>query len=225
MKNDQIASLFEQLADLLEIQGSNLFRIRAYRNAARTIGSTADSFASIVEDGGDLTQFSGIGKDLAKQIVEIIQTGKHPKLEELREQVPSGVVDMLRIPGVGPKKVAVFFNTLSLTSLDELKAAAQAGRLSGLKGFGKKTEESILANIDMAAEAGKRISIADARAAAEVIVDDLRALKEVTQAEVAGSCRRRKETCGDLDVLVTCSDSSVPMDALASHALVKEVLP
>jgi DNA polymerase (family 10) len=224
MKNEQIAGHFDLLADLLEIQGANPFRVRAYRNAARTIGSTAESLASVAEEGGDLTEYAGIGKDLANQIVEITQTGKHSKLEELRQQVPQGVVDMLRIPGVGPKKVAVFFNTLGLTSLDELKAAAEAGQLSSLKGFGKKTEQAILENIDQAAEAGKRISIADAQAAAEVIVHDLGQLSEVTQAEVAGSCRRRKETCGDLDVLVTCSDAEVPMSALASHPLVEEVL-
>jgi DNA polymerase (family 10) len=224
MKNDQIAAVFEQLSDLLEIQEANPFRVRAYRSAGRTIASTAESFASLVEQGADLTQFSGIGKDLAKQIVEVVTTGLHSQLAELREQVPAGVVDMLRIRGVGPKKVAVFYNKLNLESLDSLKAAAQAGELAALKGFGKKTEQSILDNIDLAAEAGQRISIADARAAAEPIVQDLRQLKSVMQAAVAGSCRRRKETCGDLDVLATSSDPSAAMDRLAAHPLVDSVL-
>jgi len=224
MTNEQIAGMFEQLADLLEIQGANPFRIRAYRSAARTIKSTADSFAALVEQSADLTQFSGIGKDLANQVAEVVTSGTHPKLDELRQEVPSGVVDMLRIPGVGPKKVAVFFKTLNLTTLDELKAAATAGKLSELKGFGKKIEQSILDNIDQAAEAGQRVSISVARPSAEVIVDDLLKLDEVTQASVAGSCRRRKETCGDLDVLVTSSDHGVPMDALADHPLVESVL-
>jgi DNA polymerase (family X) len=224
MKNDQIAAVFEQLSDLLEIQEANPFRVRAYRSAGRTIASTAESFAALVEQDDDLTQFSGIGKDLAKQIVEIVTTGQHSQLAELREQVPAGVVDMLRIRGVGPKKVAVFYNKLHLESLDQLKAAAQAGELAALKGFGKKTEQSILDNIDLAAEAGKRISIADARAAAEPIVQDLQQLKSVMQAAVAGSCRRRKETCGDLDVLATSSDASAAMDRLAAHPLVDSVL-
>lgn len=224
MTNEQIAGTFEQLADLLEIQGANPFRIRAYRSAARTIKSTADPFAALVEESTDLTQFAGIGKDLANQIADVVTTGTHPKLEELRQEVPPGVVNMLRIPGIGPKKVAVFFKTLNLTTLDELKAAAAAGKLSELKGFGKKIEQSILDNIDQAAEAGQRVSISVARSSAEVIVDDLLKLDEVTQASVAGSCRRRKETCGDLDVLVTCSDHSVPMDALADHPLVESVL-
>lgn len=224
MKNDQIAATFELLADLLEIQEANPFRVRAYRNAARTVSSTAESFAELVEQDKDLTEFSGIGKDLARQIADIVNTGQHPKLTELRALVPDGVLDMLRIPGVGPKKVAVFFNKLNLTSLDELKAAAEAGVLAELKGFGKKTQQSILENIAMAAEAGQRVSIATALPSAMSIVDDLRSIPEVTQANVAGSARRRRETCGDLDVLVTAEKPDAAMDRLAKHPLVDSVL-
>lgn len=224
MKNDQIAAVFSQLADLLEIQEANPFRVRAYRNASRTISSTAESFASLVSDEQDLTQFKGIGKDLARQIEEVVTTGDHAQLAELKQEVPPGVVNMLRIPGVGPKKVALFFNTLGLTTLDELKAAAEAGELAALKGFGRKTEQGILDNIDQAAAAGQRISIAEARNAAETVVEDLLQLKSVTQAAVAGSCRRRRETCGDLDVLATSGDADAAMDLLAQHQLVDTVL-
>ncbi len=224
MKNDQIAAIFSELADLLEIQEANPFRVRAYRSASRTISSTSESMAAMLESGQDLTQFSGIGKDLARQIAEVVETGQHEQLTELRGEVPQGVVDMLRIPGVGPKKVATFFNKLNLQSLDELKAAAEAGQLSALKGFGKKTEQSILENIDRAAEAGKRISIAVARDAADAVVNDLLQLEDVQQAAVAGSCRRRKETCGDLDVLATSKNAESAMDLLAGHALVESVL-
>jgi len=224
MKNEFIAIQFELLADLLEIQGANPFRIRAYRSAARTIASTADSLSDMVASEQDLTQFAGIGKDLAKQIQEIVTKGQHSALEELRKQIPGGVLDMLRIQGVGPKKVSIFFNELGLKSLADLKAACESGRLSVLKGFGKKTEEAILKNIDLAAEQSLRISIADARAAAELIVEDLKALPEVEQAAVAGSCRRRRETCGDLDILATCSNAGPPMDLLATHPLVEAVL-
>ncbi len=224
MKNEFIAIQFELLADLLEIQGANPFRIRAYRSAARTIASTADSLSDMVTSEQDLTQFAGIGKDLAKQIQEIVTKGQHSALEELRKQIPGGVLDMLRIQGVGPKKVSIFFNELGLKSLADLKAACESGRLSVLKGFGKKTEEAILKNIDLAAEQSLRISIADARAAAELIVEDLKALPEVEQAAVAGSCRRRRETCGDLDILATCSNAGPPMDLLATHPLVEAVL-
>ncbi len=224
MKNDTIASHFELLADLLEIQGANPFRIRAYRNGARTISSTSESLDDMVRSGTDLTELTGIGKDLARQITEIVTTGQHAALEELRKVIPGGVLDMLRIQGVGPKKVSVFFNDLGLKSLTDLKAACEAGQLAKLKGFGKKTEQSILQNIDLAAKQGERVSIADARAAAEAIVEDLKQLAEVEQVAVAGSCRRRRETCGDLDVLATCSDSGPPMDRLAAHPLVETVL-
>ena len=224
MKNEQIGVIFDELADLLEISEANPFRVRAYRSASRTITSTSESFATMVKDGVDLTQFQGIGKDLARQIVEVVETNAHSQLVELKQHIPQGVVDMLRIPGVGPKKVAIFFNKLHLKSLDELKAAAAAGKLSALKGFGKKTEQSILENIDMAAEAGKRISIAAARTAADAIVNDLLQLNSVSQASVAGSCRRRKETCGDLDVLATSSDPEAAMDRLADNELVDSVL-
>ncbi len=224
MKNEVIASHFELLADLLEIQGANPFRIRAYRNGARTISSTSESLDEMVRSEKDLTELTGIGKDLARQIHEIVTTGKHVALEELRKQIPGGVLDMLRIQGVGPKKVSVFFNELGLKSLADLKLACETGQLAKLKGFGRKTEESILQNIGLAEKQGERVSIAEARAAAEAIVEDLKKLPEVEQVSVAGSCRRRRETCGDLDVLATCSDPGPPMDRLAAHPLVESVL-
>lgn len=224
MNNDAIASQFELLADLLEIQAANPFRIRAYRNAARTISGLAESLADMVVAEANLQELPGIGGDLARQIVEIVRTGQHTALQELRQQVPAGVLDMLRIPGVGPKKAAVFFHQLGLTTLEQLKAACESGRIAQVKGFGAKTEAAILANIGQAAEHAQRISIADARAAAESIVADLRLLPEVTACETAGSCRRRRETCGDLDVLAVCTDSTIPMDRLAAHPLVDSVL-
>ncbi|MEY3176654.1 MAG: polymerase/3-5 exonuclease PolX [Planctomycetota bacterium] len=224
MNNDAIASQFELLADLLEIQGANPFRIRAYRNAARTISGLAESLADMVGEGADLQELPGIGGDLARQIAQIVTTGQHTGLQELKQQIPPGVLDMLRIPGVGPKKAAVFFRQLGLTTLEQLKAACEAGKIAQVKGFGAKTEASILANISQAAEHSQRISIADARAASEAIVEDLLQLPEVTACETAGSCRRRRETCGDLDVLAVCADSAIPMDRLAAHPLVEAVL-
>jgi DNA polymerase (family 10) len=224
VNNDAIASQFELLADLLEIQGANPFRIRAYRNAARTISGLAESLSDMVGEGADLQELPGIGGDLARQITEIVRTGQHTGLQELKQQVPAGVLDMLRIPGVGPKKAAVFFRQLGLTTLEQLKAACESGRIAQVKGFGAKTEAAILANIGQAAEHAQRISRAEARAAAEAIVADLRLLPEVTACETAGSCRRRRETCGDLDVLAVCTDSAIPMDRLAAHPLVDAVL-
>ncbi|MGV2336948.1 MAG UNVERIFIED_CONTAM: helix-hairpin-helix domain-containing protein [Planctomycetaceae bacterium] len=129
MNNDAIASQFELLADLLEIQAANPFRICAYRNAARTISGLAESLADMVVAEADLQELPGIGGDLARQIVEIVRTGQHTALQELKQQVPAGVLDMLRIPGVGPKKAAVFFHQLGLTTLEQLKAACESGRI------------------------------------------------------------------------------------------------
>ena len=225
MQNADIASVFQQLADLLEIDGANPFRIRAYRNAARTIEGLAESVSGIVDDPArKLTDLSGIGRDLAEKITTIANTGELPQLDELRTRIPRGVVDMLGLPGMGPKKVALLFKDQSITSLDELKQAAEAGDIAKLRGFGKKTEQSILDNIDRVSEAGKRVLLADAKADADALVADLVKLESVSQAAVAGSCRRRKETVGDLDVLVTSSDSAEAMDFLANHGLVTAVI-
>ncbi|WP_373649275.1 DNA polymerase/3'-5' exonuclease PolX [Schlesneria sp. DSM 10557] len=225
MQNQQIAEMFTELADLLELQGANSFRVRAYRNGARTLENLSESVADLVHlPGGGLERLDGIGKDLAAKIKVVIETGALPQLEELRQQVPRGVVDMLRIPGLGPKKVAVLFSELGIISLEQLKEACEAGKISERKGFGKKTEQAILEGIPLALEAGKRFLISVARESAEEIVADLKQLPSIRQVSVAGSCRRRKETCGDLDILATSDDSAAAMDRLAVHPLVEKVL-
>jgi DNA polymerase (family 10) len=225
MQNQHLAAMFNEVADLLEIQGANAFRVRAYRNGARTLENISESVADLLAvPSGSLESLDGIGKDLAAKINVMLATGQLPQLEELRLQVPPGVVDMLRIPGLGPKKVAVLFKELGITSLPQLKTASEAGKVSELKGFGKKTEKSILEGIPHALEAGKRFLISVARASADEIVQDLQQLPSISQVSVAGSCRRRKETCGDLDVLAISDDSAAAMDRLAAHPLVEKVL-
>ncbi len=225
MQNVEVARIFEELADLLELNGANPFRVRAYRNAARTIEAfSADVSAMVERDPGELLQLEGIGKDLADKIVVIIRTDQLPQLEELKAKIPPGVVQMLRIPGLGPKKVAALFKELGLETLDALKQAAEQGRIAALKGFGKKTEQSILEGLALATEASQRVFLADAKTEADAIVADLQQLSSITQATVAGSCRRRKETVGDLDVLVTSSDHNAAMDRLAANSLVVKVL-
>src|SRR3990172_1264868 len=225
MQNADVARAFDEIADLLEIQNANPFRVRAYRNAARTIGNLTESLADIAADADrSLDDIPGVGKDLAEKIQTLLDTGCLPQLDELRKEVPAGVVEMLRLPGIGPKKVAVLFHELNIQSLDQLREAAQQGRISELKGFGKKTEQTILESIGQVAEAGKRHSIADAKSQADEIVADLLTLKSVTQASVAGSCRRFRETVGDLDVLATSTNSEQAMDRLAAHPLVEKVL-
>ncbi len=225
MQNSEIARLFDDLADLLEIDGANSFRLRAYRNAARMISDLPESMTDIVEDPDrSPDELSGIGKDLAKKIVTIVETGTLPQLDEMREKIPAGVVDMLRLPGLGPKKAAVLFHDLSITNLDELKQAAEQGQIHALKGFGKKTEESILEGLAHAQESAGRVFLADAKVQADAIIESLAKLPAVKQISDAGSLRRRRETVGDLDVLITADDSTAPMDALAEHELVEKVL-
>lgn len=225
MQNAAIAALLEEYAELLELQGANAFRVRAYRNAARTIESSTQSIADLVNaPTHDLTQLAGVGKDLAEKIETIVRTQTLPALEELRAEFPPDVLQMLRIPGLGPKKVAALIDQLQVQTLADLQAAADAHRISTLKGFGAKTEQSILEGLKLLATTGRRMLISIAKSAAEEVVADLRAAGVVQQAEVAGSCRRRKETCGDLDVLAVAPDSTAAMDRLSQHPLVEKVL-
>ncbi len=225
MQNSDVVKIFEELADLLEIQNANAFRVRAYRNAARTLGDLPESVAEIIGDSHrSLEDLAGIGHDLAEKIKTIVSTGSLPQLDELRLQVPKGVVEMLRIPGLGPKKVAALFKELSITSLEALKAAAESGAVAALRGFGEKTAKGILEGLERLASTDVRMYFAEAQPLAAAILADLRRLPSVTQAEVAGSFRRRRETVGDLDVLVTSHDATAPMDLMASHRLVEAVL-
>lgn len=225
MQNAEIARFFDEMADLLEIQGANSFRVRAYRNASRSIEGSAESMETLAEEGfKPLTEIPGIGDDLAKKIVAIVETGQLEQLNELRRQVPEAAVKMLRIPGLGPKKVALLLQELKIISLDMLRAAAEGGKIAGIKGFGKKTEQLILEGLPMAEHAGERVYLAEAKILADAIVADLRTMSSVKQCDVAGSCRRRRETCADLDVLAISKDPEAVMDRLAAHPLVGSVL-
>jgi DNA polymerase (family X) len=225
VKNSEIAEQFELLADLLEITGANPFRVRAYRSAARTIDGLASSVADLLKSPGfELTSLEGIGKDLAEKIAATVESGVLPALAELQGDVPAGVVKMLKIPGLGPKKVAALWKELGATTLEDLKAAGEKDQISQLKGFGKKTQQSILEGLSQVEEAGKRVLISIAKHAAETIAADLMQVTGVLATEVAGSCRRRKETVGDLDVLAIAEDSEGAMDCLAKHPLVGSVL-
>jgi DNA polymerase (family 10) len=224
MHNREIAAALDEVADLLEFQDANPFRVRAYRNAARRVKDYPRSLAAIVAEGEALTQIEGVGKDLAEKIGTLVTTGKLPMLIELQAEVPSTVLTLVRIPGLGPKKAAALYKLLNIQSLDMLRVACDEHRVRDLKGFGAKTEELILAGIDLAAQAGKRIYWADA----DTIVHELRAHLQSTpglkQLEVAGSYRRGRETVGDLDLLVDAADHKPVMDRLAEYFGVKDVI-
>jgi len=225
MDNKRIADTFDQIADLLEFQGANPFRIRAYRNGARTVRDLTDSVATIIaDDSRDLTEVDGIGKDLAAKCAELVDTGSLEMMNELLSEIPGSVLDLLRIPGLGPKKAAVLFKELGIQTLDGLEEACQSGEVAKLKGFGKKTEDTLLKGIAFAATANQRIYWSEA----DVLVGRLREHLEQTngmeQLEFAGSYRRGRETVGDLDILVVANDSTDVMDCLQDFEEIADTL-
>jgi DNA polymerase (family 10) len=163
LDNDHIADLFERLADLLEFQGANAFRIRAYRNSSRAIRNQSVSIAQLaIDDPQQLTGIDGIGKGVAEKCVELVETGTLAQLESLLEEIPESVLTLLRIPGLGPRKAALLYQELNISTLDQLQEACRAERVRGLKGFGPKTEQLILRGIQLAKAAGERIYWAEA---------------------------------------------------------------
>jgi DNA polymerase (family 10) len=225
MINAEIAEALEETAQLLELQGANSFRIRAYRNAAHTIADQSESVAQLaLDDPESLRSLPGIGADISTKIIQLIKTGSFPLLLELRQEFPSGLLEMMKLPGLGAKKASLLYRELKITSLAELQAAAEAGQIAQVKGFGKKSEQAILAAISERESVGQRVLISTARQFAQQIVDDLRKVPGVKQCSEAGSARRWKETCGDLDILVSAEDAVPVMDRLAKHPLVASVL-
>ena len=218
MTNAEIAAVFEHVADLLEYQGGNVFRIRAYRNASRTIGSLVEPL-SHVRGAPDrrLEDLDGIGADLAEKITALLDTGTFPLLGELERAVPPVVFDLMRIPGLGPKKIKALVEALRIDSLDALESACRDGRVAGVKGFGEKTQAAILANIAFAKDpAHDRLLWRDADAIVQELLVWLRGCPAVDRIDGAGSWRRGRETVGDLDLVVASSRAAEVMDRLVA---------
>lgn len=222
--NEDIAAIFDEMGDLLEIEDANPFRVRAYRNAARTVRSLGRELADMVAAGEDLTRLPGIGKDLAAKIEEIVRTGHAKALDKLHKQVPAGLEDLLRLPGLGPKRVKALYKQLHIKSLRQLAAAARRGRLRDLPGFGEKTEQKILEALSARRSTEKRFLHRVAQRYAEPLVKYLQAVKGVHDVVVAGSYRRGKETVGDLDILVTADENSPVMDRFVHYDDVSDVV-
>ena len=199
--NPEVADIFTQVADLLEIEGANEFRVRAYRKAARTIRGYPRRMADLLGKGQDLTELPGVGEDLAGKIEEIVKTGSLAQLEEIKKRTPVGLTQMLKVEGLGPKRVQQLYEELDITNLDELEGAAENGQIRELDGFGPKTEENILRELSRKAQEEERTRLNVAEEIAQPLVAYLKDLGGVERVEVAGSYRRRKETVGDLDVL------------------------
>jgi DNA polymerase (family 10) len=220
VQNAEIADMFEQTADLLEIKGDNPFRVRAYRRAARTVEGLPQSVRGMLAAQADLSQLPGIGKDLAGKITAICETGHFDLLEQLKKKLPGELGEMAALPGLGPKRIKLLYSRLHVRTLDDLRKMVKAGRLHKRKGFGPAIEKKLAAALQKPVST-KRYKISVAEQEAEALVAYLRDGGKVT---VAGSYRRRRETVGDLDILVTSKHAAAACDKLTQYDSVAEVL-
>ena len=223
MNNRQLADAFTLIANLLEIKGENVYKTIAYRRAADSLLNLGREASDYWKEG-KLEQIPGVGKAIAEKIDELLSTGKLEFLEKLKREIPSGLVDWLPIPGLGPKRAAMIWKTLNITTFAELEAAAKEGKLRGLPGMGEKSEAAILEGIASLARRSVRIPLGRAYPLALQILAELKKVKGVVQAEPGGSLRRMRATIGDLDLLVAADDSSAVMDAFIKLPGVNRVL-
>jgi len=222
--NSEIAVLFDRLADLLDIEGANPFRVRAYRNAAQMLRGHPRDMDSLIKQNEDLTELPGIGKDLAEKIKTIVETGKLPALQEVEARTPGVLSDLMKIQGLGPKRVKALYKNLGIRSIDDLRRAAASGRIRELEGFGAKTEQMIHERLEHFTGKEQRTRLFEAEAVVNSLLEHLRRHKGVKDVTVAGSFRRRRETVGDLDILVTAKKGADVIDHFVKYDEVAEVI-
>jgi DNA polymerase (family 10) len=218
----EVAAILSEVADLLEIKGVR-FKPHAYRRAAQAIETLTEDIVTVAREGR-LDEIPGVGKSIAGKVQEIVETGSLGYLASLREEIPEGVRDLTRIEGIGPKRALTLSRELGIRNLDDLEAAAKAGLIRDLPGFGQKTEQNILASIQMSRMAGKRHLLGSVLPVAREIEQRLASLSSVGQVSLAGSIRRRKETIGDLDILATSMRPEEVMEAFSSLPGVSRIL-
>lgn len=224
MTNLEIAGALGRLATMLEIEGANPFRVRAYREAARIVESHAEPVESVAARPGELEELPGIGKDLAAKIRELATTGTLPLYQEMEARVPPGVLALTGLQGLGPKRVKTLMDRLGVRGAEDLERAAKEGRLRELPGFGEKVEQNVLKALTVARATTGRMLLAGAWPVAHALAAHVRAVPGVEQVEIAGSFRRRKETVGDLDLLACGGSADAVMQAFVTHPDVREVL-
>lgn len=222
MKNKEVAEIFRQIAEILEIQDENPFRIRAYLKAAQNIESLGRDIAEIARKD-ELEKIPGIGRDLAEKIKEIVKTGKLKFYEQLKDDIPEGLTVLMSIPGIGPKTAKLLYDKLKIKNIKDLEKAATKHKISALPGIKEKTEENILRGIALKKKAKERIPLAQALSIYGELEEPLKKLKEVKEIAPAGSLRRRKETVRDIDILVTSSHPEKIMDVFTKLPQVKEI--
>jgi DNA polymerase (family 10) len=222
MDNIEMAAIFYEVADILDLQGVP-FKPNAYRRAARSIEGLDEPISKLAIEG-KLEELPGVGESLAKKIQEILDTGELSYLKKLRSQVPQGLLRILKVPEVGPKTVMLLHTELGISNVEQLKKAAEEHKLRTLKGFGEKSEEKILAGIRTLESKGGRTLLGDAYPVASTYVDYLKSSGSLDLVTVAGSLRRGKETVGDIDILVGDDKPAAVMEAFVTYPDVKEVL-
>src|SRR3954471_2341943 len=224
MRNAEIAAAFEELGDLYELDGAVVYRVLAYRNAAKAI---RDSGASVEEmaRAGTVVKLPGIGKTIAEKIDALLETGAIPAAEKLKAKFPPGLIEVTRIPGLGPKRARKLYDELGIASLDDLKAAAEQEQLRNVAGFGAKAEENVLAALAAGADGRpkQRTLLSRALVVAEALAEALREHPASEHVEIAGSARRMTETCKDLDIVATANDPEALAAAFAELPLIDEV--
>lgn len=222
MDNRHIADTFNLIADLLQIKGEIVYKVLAYRKAADSLLNLGHDVNEVWQRG-ELSSIPGVGQAIADKISELLDTGELQFLENLKTEVPSGLADLLQVPDLGPKKVALFWKELGITSLDELKAAAEAGKLQGLPGMGAKSEAKIIAGLEALSRRTGRTPLGDAWPQTQALLQTLRAVPGVVAAQAADSLRRMRATVGDLDILVAAEDSAPAMRAFTQAPNVARV--
>jgi DNA polymerase (family 10) len=224
MENVEIAAVLKEVADLLEIQEANPFRVRAYRNAVRTIEAYAVPLRKLVEDEADLTELPAIGKGMAQNIEELVTTGGLSVLNQLAEEIPASLIELMRLPGLGPKKARKLWNELGIETMEALEEAATEGRIAGLAGFGQKTQARILEGIAQYRTNVSRFRLVEADELLPPLLAYLEETPGLQRLEVAGSYRRRLETIGDIDLLALADDPEAISERLMSFPSVTQVL-
>lgn len=226
VSNAEVAQAFEKIAILLELENANPFRIRAYYNAARVINGLSQPLSTLLAHEVDLAEYRGIGKDLAEKIKGYMESGHIPLLDQLAGRHPKKITELAQVENLGPKRIQLLHENLGITSLKELKKAAERQQIREVRGFGVKTEQKILAEIQelLKTPGEMRFSLHKVDQIAQQLVSYLKKAKEVKQIELAGSYRRRKETLGDLDILISCENSKNIIDHFVSFENVKTII-
>jgi DNA polymerase (family 10) len=224
LENARIAEVFEEMGDLLELKDGNAFKIRSYRSAAQTIRGLSERLADRAKAGDDLTDIPNIGKSLADKIHEILETGTCSKVEKLRDDFPVGLPELMNVPGLGPRKVKLLYEALDITSLADLRKACKEHKVAELEGMGEKTEENILKGLDTVEATEGRLLLKETAEFVETLSRALDHIDEVKRWEVAGSFRRRKETIGDLDILIEAGDREKARDDIVGFDDIQDVV-